>query len=43
LPTLQGKYKVPHFDSKGQMDRVFTEEAAPTTYVLAASYWENFI
>ena len=43
LPTLQGKYKVPHFDSKGQMDGVFANEAAPTTYLLAAFYWDNFI
>jgi uncharacterized protein YbjT (DUF2867 family) len=43
LPTLHGKYKVPHFDSKGQVDRVFAEEAAPTTYLLASFYWENFI
>ena len=43
LPTLQGKYKVPHFDSKGQVDRVFAAEAAPTTYLLAAFYWDNFI
>lgn len=43
LPTLQGKYKVPHFDSKGQMDEFFAKEAAPTTYLLAAFYWENFI
>ncbi len=43
LPTLQGKYKVPHFDSKGSADQVFAAEAAPTTYVLAAFYWENFI
>lgn len=43
MPTLHGKYKVPHFDSKGQMDCVFAEEAAPTTYLLAAFYWENFI
>jgi uncharacterized protein YbjT (DUF2867 family) len=43
LPTLQGKYKVPHFDAKGAMDRVFAAEAAPTTYLLAAFYWENFI
>jgi uncharacterized protein YbjT (DUF2867 family) len=43
LPTLQGKYKVPHFDSKGSVDHVFAEEAAPTTYLLAAFYWENFI
>jgi uncharacterized protein YbjT (DUF2867 family) len=43
LPTLQGKYKVPHFDSKAQMDRMFAEEGAPTSYLLAAFYWENFI
>jgi uncharacterized protein YbjT (DUF2867 family) len=43
LPTLQGKYKVPHFDAKGEADRVFASEAAPTSYLLAAFYWENFI
>jgi len=43
MPTLQGKYKVPHFDSKGCVDHVFAEQAAPTTYLLAAFYWENFI
>ena len=42
LPTLQGKYKVPHFDGKGASDHVFAE-AAPTTYLLAAFYWENFL
>jgi uncharacterized protein YbjT (DUF2867 family) len=43
LPTLQGKYKVPHFDGKGAADHVFTDEAVPTTYLLAAFYWENFL
>jgi len=43
LPTLQGKYKVPHFDGKGAVDHVFAEEGAPTSYLLAAFYWENFI
>lgn len=43
LPTLQGKYKVPHFDAKGEADAVFATEAAPTTYMLAAYYWENLI
>jgi uncharacterized protein YbjT (DUF2867 family) len=43
MPTLQGKYKVPHFDSKGVVDSVFASEGAPTTYMLAAFYWENFI
>jgi len=43
LKTLQGKYKVPHFDAKGEADAVFAAEAAPTSYLLAAFYWENFI
>lgn len=43
LPTLQGRYKVPHFDGKGEMDAVFANEAAPTSYLMAAFYWENLI
>ena len=43
LPTLQGKYKVPHFDSKGSVDGVFAREAASTSYLLAAFYWDNFV
>lgn len=43
LPTLQGAYKCPHFDSKGQMDETFQREAAPTSFLLAAFYWDNFV
>lgn len=43
MPVLGGKYFVPHFDSKGQMDHVFTEEGAPTSFLYAAFYWDNFI
>jgi uncharacterized protein YbjT (DUF2867 family) len=43
MPTLQGSYKCPHFDSKGQVDAVFATEGAPTTYLMAAFYWDNFI
>ncbi|MCX5761176.1 MAG: NmrA family NAD(P)-binding protein [Gemmatimonadetes bacterium] len=43
LPTLHGKFKCPHFDSKGQMDELFAAEAAPTTYLMAAFYWDNLI
>jgi len=43
LPTLHGKYKVPHFDSKGAVDEVFTREAGPTTFLMAAFYWDNFV
>jgi uncharacterized protein YbjT (DUF2867 family) len=43
LPTLQEKYNVPHFDAKGEADAVFEKEGGPTSYLLAAFYWDNFI
>jgi uncharacterized protein YbjT (DUF2867 family) len=43
LKTLQGKYKVPHFDAKGEADAIFVAEGAPTSFLMAAFYWENFI
>lgn len=43
MPTLQGKYKVPHFDGKGESDQVFTDAGVPTTFLLTSFYWDNFI
>ena len=43
MPTLQGKYKCPHFDSKGEMDAYFREKGLPLTILLTSFYWENFI
>jgi uncharacterized protein YbjT (DUF2867 family) len=43
MPTLQGKYKVPHFDAKGESDQVFADLGLPTTFLLTSFYWENFI
>jgi uncharacterized protein YbjT (DUF2867 family) len=43
LPTLQGKYKVPHFDAKGEADEVFRREGVPTTFLLTSFYWDNLI
>ena len=43
MPTLMGKYKVPHFDSKGEVDRYFTESGVPTTFLVTSFYWENLI
>ena len=43
MPTLQGKYKVPHFDGKGEADALFTGAGVPTTFLLTSFYWENFI
>jgi len=43
MPTLMGKYKVPHFDGKGESDKFFTETGVPTTFLRASFYWDNFI
>src|SRR6185312_11492546 len=33
MPTLMGKYKVPHFDAKGEADHIFRELGVPTTFL----------
>ncbi len=43
MPTLQEKYKVPHFDAKGEGNAIFTELGVPTTFLLTSFYWDNFI
>lgn len=43
MPTLLEKYKVPHFDSKGESDALFTQAGVPTTFLLTSFYWDNFI
>jgi uncharacterized protein YbjT (DUF2867 family) len=43
MPTLMGKYKVPHFDAKGEADEIFRQLGVPTTYLLTSFYWDNFI
>jgi len=43
MPTLQEKYKVPHFDAKGEADKFFEEAGVPVTYFYASFYWDNMI
>lgn len=43
MPTLKEKYKVPHFDGKGEGDQYFANAGVPTTYLLASYYWDNLI
>jgi uncharacterized protein YbjT (DUF2867 family) len=43
MPTLQGRYKVPHFDAKGEADQIFRVLGVPTTFLLTAFYWDNLI
>lgn len=43
MPTLMEKYKVPHFDAKGEANKLFEEAGVPTTYLYTSFYWDNFI
>jgi uncharacterized protein YbjT (DUF2867 family) len=44
MPSLgNGKYKVPHYDGKGESNKYFTELNLPVTFLLTSFYWENFI
>jgi uncharacterized protein YbjT (DUF2867 family) len=43
MPTLQGRYKVPHFDAKGEADEFFRASGVPTTFLLTSFYWDNLI
>jgi uncharacterized protein YbjT (DUF2867 family) len=43
MPTLQGKYKVAHFDAKAEANAFFTELGVPTTFLYTSFYWDNLI
>lgn len=43
MPTLQGKYKVPHFDAKGEADAFFVCSGVPFTLLRTSFYWDNLI
>ena len=43
MPTLKGKYKVTHFDGKGESNKLFTNLGVPTIFMLASFYWDNLI
>ncbi len=43
MPTLMGKYKVPHFDAKGEANHLFTDAGVPTTLLHTSFYWDNLI
>ena len=43
MPTLQGKYKVAHFDAKAEGNEFFKKLGVPTTFLHTTFYWENLI
>jgi uncharacterized protein YbjT (DUF2867 family) len=43
MPVLQEKYNVPHFDSKGEGNKLFTEAGVPTTFLHTTFYFQGFL
>ena len=43
MPTLGERYKVPHYDAKGEANHLFTDAGLPVTFLQTSFYWENFI
>jgi uncharacterized protein YbjT (DUF2867 family) len=43
MPTLNEKWKVPHYDGKGEADKEFTERGLPVTLLQTSFYWDNMI
>jgi len=43
MPTLMGKYKVPHLDAKGEANQSFADLGVPTTFLMSSFYWDNLI
>jgi uncharacterized protein YbjT (DUF2867 family) len=42
LPTLHGKYTVPHFDAKAEANGLFVELGVPTTFLQTSMFYEAF-
>lgn len=43
MPTLQGRFKVPHFDAKAEADHYFADAGVPTTFLRTTFYWDNLL
>jgi uncharacterized protein YbjT (DUF2867 family) len=43
MPTLNEKWKVPHYDGKGEADKEFTGRGLPVTLLQTSFYWDNMI
>jgi hypothetical protein len=41
VPNVDGRYKVPHFDAKGEADGFFREHGVPTTFLRTTFFFDN--
>ena len=42
VPTIDERYKVPHFDAKAEADALFREYDVPTTFLRTTLFYEGF-
>ncbi|MCG5432185.1 NmrA family NAD(P)-binding protein [Mycobacterium sp. MYCO198283] len=42
VPTVEERYKVPHFDAKAEADALFREYDVPTTFLRTTFFFESF-
>ncbi len=43
VPDIDGNYKVPHFDAKGEANELFTKYGVPTTFLQTTFYYEAML
>jgi uncharacterized protein YbjT (DUF2867 family) len=43
MPTLMRRYKVPHFDAKGEADAEFRSRDVPVTFLLTSFAWDQLV
>jgi len=43
IPTVYGRFKVPHYESKGGSEHFFTDNNVPVTFLNATYYYDNFL
>ncbi|WP_197376113.1 NmrA/HSCARG family protein [Mycolicibacterium baixiangningiae] len=42
VPTVDGRFKVPHFDAKAEADDIFRSHGLPTTFLRTTLFFEGF-
>lgn len=43
LPSLPGRYKLPHWDAKAEANPYFLDSGVPTTFIYPPAFWDNFL
>jgi uncharacterized protein YbjT (DUF2867 family) len=43
MPTIDGRFKVPHLDVKGAADAEFRRLGLPVTFLRTSFYWDNLV